>query len=154
MMTIYLNRRGRTYLDLDIQYNVQPEVFEDPIIRKALHDVDRVIRISGMTLETSEYGVLAPGNLSNGCKALILCWYDAKKHFDFLVSNSCMGENVLPHLAALSLKYDFRISMDYPMLFPEDDTPLLAQDADTGTVFHTGDEILIFYAGRAGRYTL
>ena len=154
MMTIYLNRRGKTYLDFAIRDNIQPDVFEEPIIRQALLDIDRVVDISGLALKTEEYGILAPGDLSNGCKSLILCWYDSFRHFDYLVSNCCMGENVLPYLAALSLKYDFKISMDYPMLFPDDNTPLSAKDADTGTEFQTGDDILVFYAGRAGRYDL
>ena len=150
MMTIYLNRDGKTCLDIAIRDNMQPEVFDEPIIRKALAEVDRVVEISGLALITREYGVLAPGDLSNGCKSLILCWYDSFRHFDYLVSNCCMGENMLPYLAALSLKYDFRISMDYPMLFPDLNVPLSAKDFDTGTEFHTGDDVFEFYLGKAG----
>lgn len=154
MMTIYLNRQGKTFLDFAIRDNIQPEVFEEPIIRQALRNIDRVIDISGLAMQTTEYGVISPGDLSNGCKALILCWYDSFRHFNYLVSNCCMGENMLPYLAALSLKYDFKISMDYPMIFPDLNVTLSAKDFDTGTEFHTGDDVFEFYLGRAGRYEL
>lgn len=150
MMTIYLNRDGRTTLDTPIQENIQPEVFEEPVIREALRDIDRVVEISGLALITKEYGVLSPNSLSNGCKALILLWYSSFRDLGFLVSNCCMGENVLPYLAALSLKCDFNISMDYPMLFPDLNVPLFAKDFDTGTEFHTGDDVFEFYLGKAG----
>ena len=150
MMTIHLNRHGQTYLDIKIRENMQPDVFNEPIIVEAIRDIDRVYKIEGLAMYTHEFGVLSPADLSNGMKALILCYYDAVNGLDFLVSNCCIAENVLPYLARLSLKYNFNISMDYPMLFGLTPVTLCAKDIDTGTVMNDSFVLADFYKGRAG----
>ena len=151
MMTIYLNRDGLAYLDLDIQDIMQPDCLEEDIIRRAIMDVENVYKIEGLAFYSRDWGVKSPASLSNGIKALILCYYYSQGKFDELVANSCMGANVGPYLRELSLKYDFSISWDY-FLNMRHDMPVSARDADTGTTFDNTDTLTKFYAGRYGKY--
>lgn len=152
MMIIHLNNWGKTFLDIDIKERITPEAVQEPIIREALRNIDRVYKIEGLAMYTKEYGVLSPQDLSNGCKSLILLYLSSKEDIGFLISNCCMGENVLPYLAKLSLKYDFHISMDYPMLFGVNPVELSAMDFDTKKEFKNSRELAVFYRGRAGAY--
>lgn len=151
MMTIYLNRNGASRLDLYIQNVMQPDCLEEPIIRQAIMDVEDVYKIEGLAFYSREWGVKSPTSLSNGIKALILCYYYAQGKFNKLVANSCMGANVGPYLRELANKYDFSISWDYflDMGYYE---PIDAKDFDTGTVFKDPYTLTMFYSGRIGVY--
>lgn len=139
MLYVYPNGLGSTDLNDDIQFCMQPDVFCEDIIRRAVADVDEVYKIEGLAMYSKRHGVKSPASLSNGIKALILCYYQATGKFDGIVSNACMGENVGPYLQELSLKYDIHITWDYWLHF-DWDSPIEATDVSTGKTVRTVDD--------------
>lgn len=151
MMTVHLNGDGSTMLKTDIQRYIQPEIFDNPIVREAMLDIEDIYKIEGLAFYSRRHGVKSPESLSNGMKALILCsiYDESADGFHDLISNACMGANCGKYLQRLSLVKDFSIAWDY-FLDVEFDEPLCAIDFDTKTVFNNGKELTDFYAGKAG----
>ena len=116
MMTIVLDEQGEIDMNKYIQYNIQPYLFEEPILVEAMKDIEDVYKIEGLAFYTNKFGVKSPSDLSNGMKALILltCQGMGKGKDIGLITNSCMGGNCIKYLCQLSLKYDFRLEWDYP----------------------------------------
>ena len=112
MMTIHLNYDGDSSLNYFIRNCVQPDFLEEPILKRALYNIDNVCKTEGLAFYTESSSVLSPESLSEGVKALILCYYNAKGKYDRIVSNLCMYSNVGPYLCELSMKYDFDIAWD------------------------------------------
>lgn len=148
MMTIHLNANGLSSLNSDIRYLIQPDIFKEDILVRAMQEIEHVHTIEGLAFYSSDYGVKSPESLSNGMKALILLTYAGQGKFGELVSNSCMGANCGPFLQELSLKYDFDIAWDC-FLALNHDAPLAAKDSLTGQTFYKGDDLLVYYRGRA-----
>lgn len=152
-MTCYLNENGVHYLDQMIQYNIKPEWFDDEFIKEAMLEIEHVYKIEGLAFYSSDHGVKSPQSLSNGMKALLLlkylpedCWYyEQGTH----ISDSSIGDNVVPFLRRLSLTNDFPIAWDEWIPF-EVDEPLRGKDSETGTIFNTTTELDDFYCGRCG----
>lgn len=130
---------------------MQPDCLEEDIIRNAIIDVDEVYKIEGLAFYTKEWGVKSPSSLSNGIKALILCYYNAMGVYKRKVANCCMGANVGPYLRELSLKYDFDISWEYFLDLGWEEE-ISVKDADTGKILTTAKDVIKFYAGRWGKY--
>ena len=135
---------GASSLDGFIRFYIKPELFDEPIIKEAMADIEHVYKIEGLAFYSSDYGVKSPESLSNGMKALLLFLCYGRGEFDKLVSNCCMGENCSKYLQQLSLKYDFEVSWDV-FLGLDVNQPLLAKDYDTGTVFHDAASVMLFY---------
>lgn len=112
MIKVYVNADGRTSLGYDISTIMQPDCLEIPVIREALEDIEEVVKIEGLTMYSKRHGVKSPLDLSNGLKALILCWYQSQRKYDELISNACFGDNVVPYLQKLGLEYDFSLAWD------------------------------------------
>lgn len=144
MMNVIINGDGSTQLYSDIKYNIQPDIFDEPILLEAMRDIEKVYKIEGLAFYSEDHGVKSPGDLSNGMKALILCVYYAKGKVDTLISNACMGENCGKYLAQLSTKYNFSIAWDYPMCF-DWDIPISAREEKTGLEFKTAGELVNYY---------
>lgn len=75
--------------------------------------------------------------------------YYGKEGYDELVSNACMGANCAEYLRRLSFEFDFTIAWDY-FLDLDYEKSIMAKDYRTGTIFNTCEELLDFYAGKAG----
>lgn len=147
MMRVILNGDGRTSLGYDIQYNITPELLQQPIIYEELKEVEDVYKIEGLAMYTHEWGVKSPQDLSNGTKALILFSCFDKHHV--LVSSACCGANVAKFVGQLSNVCDFDMALDYFFDIPDDDE-INAIDSETGVVLHNGREFIDYYAGKAG----
>ena len=142
MMRVKENGDGTTMLTDIISDFITPEVLNDDIIKRALEEVEGVYKIEGMTLYTKEHGILSPVTCSNGMKAL-MSFILFNEHKE-LVSSACMGANCGPFLRELSFKYDFEIAWDYFVNMGWEEE-VCAQDIDTGTVFTTVKDLLMFY---------
>ena len=149
MMTMYLNRDGLSWFKVLLQRCIKPEIFEEPILREAMRDIEGVYKIEGLAFYSEPWGVKSPESLSNGMKALILLYCNALRMHDELISSACLGNNCYKYLAQLSLKYDFNISVDYALLFDINEI-VSAKDYDTGIVCNCDAEIAEIYRGRAG----
>lgn len=135
MMRVKFNGNGTCLLDMPIRFNIQPDVFEEPIIVEAMRDIEHVYKIEGLAFYSSDFGVKSPESLSNGMKALILLTYAGMGRDIPLISNCCMGKNCSKYLCQLSTKYDFDIAWDYLMCFPHENIEVNAVNVDTGEVF-------------------
>ena len=138
MMTVYPNGDGLAQLDAWIQFLIQPDCLEEPILYEALCDIEDVYKVEGLAMYSRKHGVKSPQDLSNGMKALILCYYYAKGKFSELLTNTSIGDNIAPYFQRLSLKYDFAMSWDCYTPF-DWDAPILAKDITTGKVYHDVD---------------
>ena len=153
MMTMYLNRDGKSWVDDLIRDCIQPDVFEEPIIREAMDDIEDVYKIEGLAFYSRKHGVKSPESLSNDMKMLILFYYNAMGKHDCLLCSASMGNNCMKYLARLSLKYDFKISVDYCLLVPWEE-PIYFKDFDSGKEFRKIEDVLRFYGGKEGVYDL
>lgn len=153
MMTMYLNRDGKSWVDDLIRDCIQPDVFNEPIIRDAMEDIEEIYKIEGLAFYSKRHGVKSPESLSNGMKMLILCYYNAMGKHDCLLCSASMGDNCMKYLARLSLKYDFNISVDYYLRVPFDEK-LHFKDFDTGEEFTDTMSVWKFYDGKEGVYDL
>ena len=153
MVTMYLNRDGDSYYGSYIQKYIKPELFNEPIIREAMRDIEGVYKIEGLAFYSEPWGVKSPESLSNGMKTLILLYSYALGEFDKLVTTACLGDNCMKYFAQLSQKYDFSISVDYPIIIKEK-TPIHAMDYDSGKVFYDYISILEFYCGKEGQFNV
>ena len=153
MMTMYLNRDGESSLNYIIRDCIQPDVFEEPIIREAMEDIEEIYKIEGLAFYSKRHGVKSPESLSNGMKTLILLYYNAIGKHNLLMSSACLGNNCYKYLARLSLRYDFNISVDYSLLIPKDE-PFLAKDYDSGKIINNKTDLIKLYGGRAGLFNV
>ena len=136
MLTILFGVDGNSDLNEDIRANIQPYIFEEPIIVEAMKEIEGIYKIEGLAFYSEKWGVLSPCDLSNGMKALLLlaCQGMGKGKDIDLITNACLGGNCMKFLCQLSLKYDFNLQWDYPSP-PKDNYDCSIKMDDTGEVF-------------------
>ena len=135
MLYVYLNGEADMCVEKYLMSIIQPDAFENEVIRKELEDVEEIVKIEGLALYSKRHGVKSPSTLGGGTQALILCYYQHLGKFDKLVSSANIGDNVGKYLQELSLSVDMHVSWD--SYLPMDwYAPILACDVLTGKVYN------------------
>lgn len=98
----------------DTKFN--PDWMNDPLIRKAIEDIDKSKVLAPYCIESPVFGQIPPKMLSGGVKTLIFAWFDKSKVFDL---TQC-GENCCHTLLTLGSICDFEIYTGYFMVFYKD----------------------------------
>lgn len=129
------------YIDTHFKYTVQPEWFDNDLVKAMIKDIDKSEVLSGRLIDSPVLGLIPPDDLSTGVKTLMLYLFT-----DDILDGSACGDNCSKWMYEISKIKDITVILSHSMDWAKYCTEFKAISLRNNKLYTNAEDFLFYQA--------